>query len=368
MTDTPVLVAGRTGTLDVRWFEYAGGPLVNVGSVTITITPLAGGAAVVGPTSTGVLNPVTGVNVYNWAVPGALPPGDYLVVWDGTSGGDPVQASEVVAVVVTATGMLGVCEPWTPTWQCALPTGSEAVTGTALQAASEVLYALSGRQFGLCQVTVRPCRSDCWTGVWPFGNWAQFGQSYPMPLLFRGLWYNVTCGTCQSGCSCSFVSEARLPGPVHDVVQVKVDGVPLVKGTDYRLDDYRILVRLGGEVWPLCNDLNLADTEVGTWSATFRQGQAVPTIGQLAVGILASEFTKLLMCDSSCALPKPVQSIARQGISVTFLDPNEVFKDGRTGLYLPDLFIQTTNPGALRRRSRVFDIDSLDTNRQLGTG
>lgn len=369
MTDVDVFAAGQTATLVVRWYEYAGGPLVNVTGVTITITPLAGGAPVVGPTALGVTNPATGTNVFNWAVPTGTPAVEYLAVWNGVAADlSAVQASEVIAVTLTSGTTGGPCSSWTPTWPCALPTGSSAVTGIALQAATEVLYALSARRFGLCQLTVRPCRRDCWTGAWPYGNWAQFGQSYPMPLLFRGVWYNITCNSCTSGCSCSFVSEALLPGPVHDVVQVKVDGVPLIKNVDYRLDDWRVLVRLKGEMWPLCNDLNRADTEVGTWSATFNTGEDVPQLGQMAVGVLASEFTKALMCNDDCALPKPVQSITRQGISVSFLDPNEIFKDGRTGLYLPDLFIQTTNPDGRRRRARVYDVDGLDTHRRLNTG
>lgn len=132
----------------------------------------------------------------------------------------------------------------------------------------------------------------------------------------------------------------------------------LTQGTDYRLDNNRLLVRLGGEQWPTCNDLNLADTEVGTWSVTFRGGEPLTTLGQAAVGVLATEFTKLLLCDDSCQLPKPVQSISRQGVNITFLDPNEMFADRRTGLYLPDLFISTYNPHGLVRRARAYDVDA----------
>lgn len=266
----------------------------------------------------------------------------------------------------------GICDSWTPpdgNWACNLSTEAIAVSGIAFEAATEVLYALSGRRFGLCSVTLRPCRRDCYGDLWwRRGNWWEFSGVYPMPALIGGLWYNIACGGCGSGCSCSRVSEAILPGPVHEVTQVKIDGVTLTKNVDYRLDDWRTLIRLGGAEWPLCNNLNLEDTEVGTWSVTLQYGEPVPTLGQLAVGQLAAELAKAFVCDDSCALPKPVQSIARQGINLTFLDPNEVFLAGKIGMYVPDLFIGTYNPNQLTQRSRVYDLDNLDTRRQLGTG
>ena len=262
----------------------------------------------------------------------------------------------------------GLCEAWEPIWTCALPTSANAVTGDAVMMASEVLWALTARRFGLCNITLRPCRRGCFNPVWGgSGNWWEYG-TYPTPALVGGLWYNITCGSCDDGCSCTRVSDVMLPGPVYEVGLVKVDGVTLVKNVDYRLDDYRRLVRLGGQEWPLCNDLNLADDQPNTWSVTFSQGEPVPRLGQIAVGILATEFAKMLICDASCALPKPVQSLSRQGINLTFLDPNEVFADGRTGLYVPDMFISTYNPNNLRSRSKVYNIDDLSTPRQLQTG
>ena len=263
---------------------------------------------------------------------------------------------------------IDLCEPWTPTFTCALPTGAYAVSGTALEAASEVLYAMSGRQFGLCTITVRPCRQDCWGGSWPFAaNWWQYGVGqWPYPALIGGLWYNLACGGCAGDCSCTVVHEVALPGVVHDVTQVKVDGVVLTPNTDYRVDNYRLLVRLDGEDWPLCNDLNEADTEVGTWSVTFRTGRPVPSLGQAAVGVLTEQFTKLMLCDDTCELPFNVTQLSRQGVDITFLDPQEIFQNRRTGLYLPDLFVNTYNPHGRTQRARVYDIDA-PYPRRVGT-
>lgn len=261
------------------------------------------------------------------------------------------------------------CGGWEPTFTCDLPTGSEAVSGTALEIASNVLWSLTGRRFGLCSTTLRPCRQDCYGDAWPSTLGTPFDRSggYPTPVLYAGEWYNITCGSCSDGCSCTRVSEIALPGPVYAVTTVKVDGVTLTAGTDYRLDSNRFLVRLGGESWPLCNDLNLADTEEGTWSVTYQVGQEIPPLGKLALGELTIEFAKMLICDDGCKLPKPIQSLSRQGVNLTFLDPNEVFQAGRTGLYVADLFITTENPHARTQRARVYDIDNPQRYRRVGS-
>lgn len=253
----------------------------------------------------------------------------------------------------------GPCILWDPIITCDLPTGAEEVTGTALRAATEVLYNLSGRRYGTCQMSIRPCRASCFGDAWPFLNrWWSWG-SWPRPLFYQGTWYNITCGGCansSSGCSCNIIEEAYLPAPVASVNQVKVDG-DILSPTAYRVDDWRILVRTDGGKWPICNDLSKSDDEVGTWSVSLTIGEEVPQLGRLAVGELMCQFTKLLMNDSTCTLPKPVQSIVRQGVTLNFLDPNEVFANGRIGLYLCDLFITTENPHGLMERARAYDVD-----------
>lgn len=261
----------------------------------------------------------------------------------------------------------GVCAPWDPMYPtgCTMPEGYESVESTALDMATEVLYALTARQFGLCTVTLRPCRRECYSSSW----WQGSGWSpYTTALTPHAgqYWLGMSCGSCGTGCSCASLSEVALPGPVYDVIEARVDGVLLTKNVDYRLDNNRLLVRLGAE-WPTCNDLNLADTELGTWSVTAQQGQPVPMLGRSALGELAIEFMKMLLCDDACMLPKPVQSLSRQGVNITFLDPNEVFASGRIGLYMSDLFIQTYNPNGRRSRAKVYDIDALMNSRRLGS-
>jgi len=149
---------------------------------------------------------------------------------------------------------------------------------------------------------------------------------------------------------------------VASITQVKVDGVVL-DSSAYRLDNANLLVRIDGQRWPFCNDLSKNDTETGTWSVTAQFGEDVPTMGQIAVGELAAQLAKALACDEDCALPQPIQQLTRQGVSVTFLDPNQLFGQGTIGLYQCDLFLATYNPDRLRNRARVFDLDTPSARR-----
>jgi hypothetical protein len=259
----------------------------------------------------------------------------------------------------------GPCADWPVTWTCDLDTLNPAVTGIAVSMATETLWALTGMRFGVCQVTLRPCARDCQTGSFydDFGPpWAS--GSYPQPALIGGLWYNLTCGSCAGDCSCTEVSEVRLPAPVNTIVEVLIDGTPMVSGA-YRIDNNRLLVRTDGQRWPRCNDLNLDDTEVGTWSVTATYGESLPEGASLAVGQLACEIAKAAD-GGDCKLPAGLQQLVRQGVTISYPDVGELFRQGRTGLYLVDMFVATWNPYGLRQRSRVYSVDR-PTVRRAGT-
>ena len=251
------------------------------------------------------------------------------------------------------------CEPWDPIVCVAMPaSASAAVTGYALEAASEVLWALSGRQFGLCSITLRPCRRTCFDqgGWWPgFDNWWDVGGGGPRPLLFDGAWFNVACGGCPSGCSCTVIEEAVLPGPVHTITEVKLNGSVMVTGS-YRVDDHRLLVRTDGGSWPICQDMAAPDTADDTWSVTALYGQEVPVSGRFAVGELAAEFAKACV-GATCALPASVTQIARQGVTVDFSAFADMLKEGLLGLKFCDIFIKAMNPNHLQAPPQVYDVD-----------
>lgn len=149
---------GATTALTVEWRTAAGGSLVNVTGVTITITPLAGGAATLGPTSTGVTNPITGVNAYSWAVPGALAAGGYLISWSGTDPqAETVTATETVTVTTAGTAPLG--GPYATRAalknRMGIPdsnTSRDTEMDTRLMSASRDINAWTHRQFGRAEV------------------------------------------------------------------------------------------------------------------------------------------------------------------------------------------------------------------------
>lgn len=261
----------------------------------------------------------------------------------------------------------GPCEAWEPldNWCCELPTGGQAVTGNAVQIASEVLFALSGQRFGLCTEKLRPCKEKCLSGVGGSASWSWQGYAYPYPTWINGQWFNLGCGGCTNTCSCTSISQAKLPSPVYDIVEVKLDGAVMVTGS-YRVDDNRYLVRIDGGVWPSCQDMNKADTEIDTWSVTARFGENPPTLARAAVGELACQISKALLCDSTCELPSTVQQVVRQGVTITYTDPNLVWGQGRLGLRFCDMLIETYNPDRLRSRSRAYDIDGPKF-RRVGT-
>lgn len=264
--------------------------------------------------------------------------------------------------------MLAPCEIWPLRWPCDVDCESPTVTGQAAAFATDVAWALSGRRFGFCDVTLRPCRRECYGAPWP-GGWAEWtgwwpGASWPYPALVGGQWFNLVCGACGDTCSCSALSEVVLPGRVASITQVKVDGAPLVTGA-YRVDDNRLLVRTDGGAWPRCNDLTKADTEVGTWSVAARYGEAVPESGQWAAGELACELTKALT-GGDCRLPRNVSQLVRQGVTISFPDVNDLFDKQRTGLYLLDLFLTAYNPHRLARRSKTYSVDAPRA-RRVGT-
>ena len=257
------------------------------------------------------------------------------------------------------------CANWEPIWCEELSPAAAAVTGTFIGPATEALWAASGRRFGLCEVTIRPCRRTCYGEVWPPQSSLVAGWGGgPWPALIGGQWYNLTCGGCGGVCSCTTLQEAVLPTPAHSIVEVKIDGTPLVTGS-YRIDESRVLVRTDGGSWPLCQELDKADTEEGTWSVTLNVGEDVPELGKLALGELIGEMAKACTGEK-CQLPRPVQSLVRQGVTMTFLDPNELFKNRRIGLYFSDLLVQTFNPHGLTRRSKSFNVDG-DGYRIVGT-
>ena len=234
----------------------------------------------------------------------------------------------------------------------------EPVRVRATAIAVEVLWALSGRRFGLCPVTVRPCHPGCVA----FDDHARSGAGWwssSGSLIVPG------CGCAGDSCSCTRLYEVALPGPVHDVSRVSIDGV-VIDAASYLVYDHRWLVRVRDGVWPRCQDLRVADDAVGAFTVTYRRGVPVPAGGQWAAGQYTCEVAKACTGDATCRLPRRVASVVRQGVQTTFVDPAQLARDGMTGLPEVDAWLRAVNPYRLPRDTVVWSPDLPQQRRRTG--
>lgn len=212
--------------------------------------------------------------------------------------------------------------------------------------AVQVLWALSGRQFGVCPVIVRPCPQPCsgfdglsWGGGWFFPVWD--GSN----------WRNVACGC---GPKCSWQSPSvihlasRVALPVQAVIEIVIEG-EILDPSEYRLEG-DLLYRVNGQ-WP-AQDLTRPLDEPGTWSVTYTRGNPPPPGSAKLVGLLANEF--LAACNGGkCRLPRRVQNVTRQGVTYQMVNPVDIYKEGRTGLDEVDLWLSAVNPHRLQEAPSV---------------
>lgn len=121
-----------------------------------------------------------------------------------------------------------VCDPWPLDMSCCpdWDTLPDPIKEHSSRLATEHIWMLSGRQFGMCTITVRPCRQKCRRNTAFYG----YGPGWT-PVLDGGKWINIACGQCAADdCSCTRLCSVILDpnvGPVQSIQKVVVDGVPL---------------------------------------------------------------------------------------------------------------------------------------------
>lgn len=249
---------------------------------------------------------------------------------------------------------------------CDVEVTTAAVFDDAATTASELLFEFSGRRFpGTCEQTVRPCSTWCrcpWQIlsrghiVW---NWNIYD-----PYYGYGWWWNSG----SEACGCRPLSRVILSGYAQEVTEVKIDGA-VVDPNTYRLDRHRWLSRVKQVPsddfphWPGCQNLELPDTEEGTFSVTYTYGVEPPSAGVTAAVELACEIYK--QCDGQeCKLPAGVVRLARQGVvmdKTPFASWGfEAGKRGRlqkgwqTGMAAVDVFLNGYNPSGLIRQPVIW--------------
>lgn len=201
------------------------------------------------------------------------------------------------------------------------------VRDAAVRTAVHTLWALSGRQFGTRQIVLAPY-------LRPQGLGWYEGHRQRVAL-------NAADRTAVND-GCSTRSAVHLPGPASAVHEVVLHGAVL-PASEYVLDPDGTLVRLTG-AWPVGQDVYRP-----IWTVRYTRGLPAPAEANVAAGRYALEIARGRVADPACKLPSRVRDIARQGISMSFEDPD---KPGLTGYAPVDAWLKTVNPGGLTEPAR----------------
>ena len=179
---------------------------------------------------------------------------------------------------------------------------SELTTADAAEAvtsATDLMWALTGRQYGLYSEIVRPdLRGEVST------------------------WFDLR----------------RFP--VSSITSVKINGATLPTSA-YWVQDGKLLNLVVG-TWPSTQKLYLADSELDTFSVTMLWGVAPPRSVAAATRRLACELLTLTFGGAS-GLSDRIKSTVRQGISMDIVSADDLLENGRTGIYEIDLVLATFN-------------------------
>lgn len=195
------------------------------------------------------------------------------------------------------------------------------VQQVALQWSVQTLWALSGRQFGVQDVTVAP--------------WVPTGRpGVPLPpgrVLSAGAGF----APYRPGAT-GPARVVRLPGPVLAVAAVVIDAAVV---TDWVLDPDGTLVRTGGGAWPVAQDVY--DPR---WTVRYTRGRVVPAAGNLAAARYAVELAKGLSAAPVNKMQGRVRDVGRSAMAVTPQDATDPANAGLTGVPLVDDWLRAVNP------------------------
>jgi hypothetical protein len=225
-----------------------------------------------------------------------------------------------------------------------------------------ILWAATGRQFGLCELTVRPCGKFCENC--DGGGWYYDGMGAWIPYISNGQWFNCYCGNNGPGgcCTCSPDCQVYLPGPVYSITSVRIGGESLIVtgGSEIFVLDQQWLVRVDtSKCWPQCADQNKPPGDADAFEVTYLRGLPVPDALAQAYASLACEYAKACL-GLVCRLPSRVSSISRQGVTISMVDVAELLRNGLTGLWEVDQVILALNPYGLKGRTRFYSPELME--------
>lgn len=318
-----------------------------------------------------------------------LEPADYTLVgtyvyW-GIGTGAVEATSRPRSFTITSVigdGEHGPCEPWITSddvEECCSAAESSIDYTEAADAASQVLFKLVPRYSGTCGPRlVRPCGTRC-GAMWQGLSWVGDGWWRSTTMFGIGIGDPPPA---TRGCGCNPLSRVLLAGRVRDVLEVKIDGA-VVDPSTYRLDGRKYLTRLpdadgNRQFWPSCQNLELDESQDGTFSVLYTFGVSAPLPAKMAARELACAIFQTCALDADanpedCPLPNNVTRVQRQGITIDLtaftgwgFDPKR--RQWQTGLPLVDMFLNAYNPGGRRkRRSLVWSPDMDRAAKKLGT-
>lgn len=214
----------------------------------------------------------------------------------------------------------------------------------AVRAAIGILWALTGRRYGLTNVEARPCPPGAPHRGIPLSP----GLGW-VPVLDAGIIRNAP--VCQA-VACDRSGSILLPGPVHTILGWVVDGQEMPDGTLNR-DGDRVWSRTG--TWPQ-QDLSRPTTEYGTWGIRYQRGLLPPPGADGMIAALAKEILAATT-GGTCRLPQRATQVQRQGVTVQMVDPQAIYDTGSTGITEVDLWIRAHNPYRQAQPSVVWSPD-----------
>lgn len=363
-----LIVRGATLTLDV--FITGSEGLVNPLDLAVSILDPAGAVF-----EDGLVPVLLSLGHYKveFPVPADADLGAWAAHWTCTIDGAPAVTEDGFTVVAPGSISSGsssgqTCSPWA-THEDSQLTAAQSYGADPddiddmMQMATDVLYNFTGKAYpGICTDSIRPLAQyralegpPRW---WPAIAGAGGG---------RGSMGFCSCHRIRDA-GCFAVSEVKLPNaPVIEAsIAVVLDGDPFL---DWELRDHRYLARTDGHGWPCCQR-DLPDTELGTWSVTWQWGRLPPIGGRFACAALGSQLYLAFHPEASdsgaCKLPKRIQTITRQGVTIAMLDPLKLFDEGKTGLPEVDLWVASILLGRKRRRATALVPGHSRSARRVG--